>query len=306
MADLTNEVARAFEVELKVGDVQFLGMDDTCSAKKELSSDEDVERFSTPPAAMQLGEAEGASSQRVIRAALPERLFGDLQQRSLAVLARGKQMSKFNAQFGKEAEFSVKFFECGHFRLKEAPPGGPHSPAGSARGVIVEGRWEETDDDVRLEFLLRFQEQARRRNEDSLFELMPMEQRKTVLTFTQEKADCLTGDLPSSLVEDGVASVELRVENVSRQSQLAVGRGHDDSDDEEYRELLKPTLNKSLAKQQQRKPQRREWEDDWESDEPRWPMYLGICLFFVLIIAFAWVWYEETYSPEARKEFDEL
>lgn len=286
MEAVAAQLERAFETRIRHEEVRFFGVEG--SSTRVFQSDADVQRF-----------AGGAESEEghmlLIRAAVPEDVASKLRQpRRLAVLASGEQIAKYLVEAG-DVEFALHFFKCGHFRLKEAAAGQALAPL--SRGVVVEGTWEEQDTGVNLTFLFSCTCPTPRRyqEEDFLYEALPVETQDSVLEFRggegEKAGELLKGTLPSSLTGAQEALVELRrCEDV-----MPSQRGHRSLDDDAW----------DRRGSRNARP-KRHWEEDWESDEPTWPMYLGICLFIVIILVFAWVWYEETYSPEASREFDEL
>mmetsp|Transcript_53594 Transcript_53594/g.135360 ORF Transcript_53594/g.135360 Transcript_53594/m.135360 type:complete len:329 (+) Transcript_53594:61-1047(+) len=307
---LAGELSRAFETKVAPDEVEFLGFEGASTAGEILSSDEAVAGFcgSKEDSISETDTVDTASS-KVIKAELPERIASELRRpRKLALLAGGHQLAKYTGE-ADGRDFSLKVFDCGHFRVKEALASG--SSPSSSRGAVFEGRWDKTAKGVRLELLLRqVEQQSRRRPSDAsvTYEAVPPEVRQTNLTFVGGSEERLQGQLPT-FGEEAMICVELHKEADMVVKQTRARREEqDDDDDWECRQMLKPQV-------QQRPPPRvpprpkpyRDWDDDhWDSDEPTWPMYLGIFLFIVIFCVFAWLWYEERYSPEAKKEFDEL
>jgi len=312
---LLQELSRAFETKVEPGEVEFFGYEGTSSVGEALSSDEAVQGFcGSKDDTISETDTVDTASARVIKAELPERITSELRRpRKLALLANGRQLAKYNGEAdGHNLDFSMKIFDCGHFRIKEGSGGGGTSSSSrGAAGVVFEGRWEKAAQGIRLELLLRSAEQpARRRPSDTAnvtYEAIPPEVRQTSLACVKGSEDHLQGQLPI-LWEASMAQVELHREAdmVVKQSQARQVE-EDDDDDWECRQLLKPQVQRRPPPRPPPRPKpHRDWDDSWDSDEPTWPMYLGIFLFIVIFCVFAWLWYEERYSPEAKKEFDEL
>lgn len=315
LQELADELGHAFERQVKSEEVEFFVVDSN-AGKRPLASDEDVRDFSGPP--VQDGEVkEGAEGEETpvpgtIKAAVPEAITAKIRQpRKLSALSTGRQIAKWAGE-AHGIEFSLKAFDCGHFRLKEERMrSGSSSPSqGGGKCIIWEGRWEKLAEGIRLEFFLRYNSFARRTPADNIFySSPPPESRSATLTGNQKDEEHLRGPLPSSLAPEPIGDVVLRPE--ADLTQASRGRGarpssYDDDDDEEVREMLKPQLSKPPQRPKPRPQPRRDWDDDWSSDEPTWPMYLGIFLFIFIFCVFAYVWYEERYSTDAQKEFDEL
>lgn len=319
--DLLDELQRAFEGQVIPQGVDFVGLDSS-GGKRRLESDADVRLFSgakDPDAEGEGEEAEEDTSMRLanpsaIKMELPEAFATELRQpKRQAALATGRQVAKWVGEVPSlGVEFALNVFECGHFRLKEGHlrKGGSSSPASGKEDAISEGRWEENAEGVKLELMLCYTSHPRISKDSVLYGLPSPEQRFALLVPDPTEQELLRGSLPSSLSEGPVGEVLLRREEdmIAKSRREPVRRApapaDDDDDDWECREMLKPQLKKSQW--QPPKPPRREWDDDWDSDEPRWPMYLGIFLFIFIFVVFAYLWYEETYSTEATKEFDEL
>lgn len=300
---LAEELTRSFESRLQADEVEFFGVD-ASGKKSPLLSDEAVRDFCSTGDAEQ---ADAAADSRVlrVRTLLPERVAAEIRQpRRHALLAGGRQFLKYSTE-AADVEFSLNFFDCGHFRLKEALGGASSS---FSRGVVAEGRWTEEgdveqDSGVTLEFLLSYAHlvSRRRQDEEITFQAIPAEARITFLQLDKGSTgrQQLKGKLPSSLTGSPEAEVELYQEaDVVAKEKTSLDY---DDDDWECSEALK-----AYRKSPPRPKPQRSWEDDWDSDEPRWPMYLGIFLFIVIFVVFAWLWYEEQFAPEAGKEFEEL
>mmetsp|Transcript_15390 Transcript_15390/g.43691 ORF Transcript_15390/g.43691 Transcript_15390/m.43691 type:complete len:338 (-) Transcript_15390:74-1087(-) len=316
---LTSELRYALEQEVRPDEVEFAGTEVGAApdaAKEILDSDESVREFC---GLSDEGDVNGHSPplRKVIRTELPARIAAVLRRpRALALLATGRQVSKFAGELeGGGSEFSLRLFDCGHFRIKETAQGSP--------GVGVwEGKWEETSTSVKLQLLLHSQEQqqARRRSGDSAgtLQMVPPELRVAELAVSGgddsgEEAR-LHGDLPTMFGASPICRVQFHAEAMDpRQAasgddlrmQVKHGRpAADDSDDDaEYRQMLREAARRPRPVPP---PKKREWEDDFDSDEPRWPMYLGIFLFIVIFLTFSWALYEDWYGEEPAKEFDEL
>lgn len=309
---LAEEVSRAFETDLEPSEIQFIGRDTSTESTHELADDASVQGFCTVP---DEGESDQASvcsrASRVVSVDLPQRVLEDLRQpRKVALLATGRQTAKYCGEVqGFNADLALKIFDCGHFHIKESVGG---SSAG-LRGSIFEGRWEQDEAGLRLDFLLRYpcqQVRATRRDMQVTYEAVPHEARDASLKVaTRSNNECLEGRLPTCCSDEGTGLVLLRreqelPERETRTTRARARQVDDDDTDEELKALLRPQVRPPPPRP---KPVR-DWNEDqdWEMDEPTWPMYLGICLFFVIIIVFLWLWYEENYSPELKLEFDEL
>jgi len=312
---LAEEVSRSFETEVLPDEVEFSGAEGASSLWSSmqaalLADDESVKGFCS--------ESDGASkdstSSRVLRVEVPGRVLSALRQpRKVALLASGKQLLKYCGEVkGFNVDFALKLFDCGHFHIKETVGGSSAGP----RGAIFEGRWEKGAQGLRLEYLLRYPCQQNRRREASVaYEAVPHEVREASLSFKgsskgAKEEDQLEGQLPTSCTEEATTGfVTLRREEEISEQQAKNSRLYDDDDDEGFRAMLRPQVKNPPRQMQRPKPYREyDEERDWDSDEPTWPMYLGIFLFIVIFCVFAWVWYEERYYPESdsKKEFDEL
>jgi len=298
LQELAGELGRVFEQPVSPEAIEFFAIDDALG-KRPLSSDDEVRSFSSSAGGEeQNGEeaenenkSEGSTASGVIRAALPAPLEGVLRQaKRPATLATGRQIAEYAGDVKNHGiKFSFKVFDCGHFRLKEASgaasgSGTPSSPSAASKGFMMEGRWEEVKEGVKLDFQLRYAWHSRRRHDDSVtYSLPPPEVQPMMLVFGEEEQ--LRGPLPSLLASEPVGDIALQREA----------------------DAVAPVERSRPNKPRPAPPKpKRDWDDDWDSDEPTWPMYLGIFLFIFIICVFAWVWYEENYSVEAVRDSDEL
>lgn len=305
---LAEELSRAFETKVASDEVEFLGFEGSSTVGEVLSTDEAVIGFccSKDDTISETDTVDTVSS-KVIRAEVPERIVSELRRpRKLALLAGGHQIAKYTGEAeGRDIDFTLKVFDCGHFRIKETSSSSP-----SSRGAFFEGRWDKAAKGVRLELLLRcVEQQSRRRASDAsvTYEAVPPEARQATLAHVGGSEERLQGQLPI-FGEEAMALVELHKEADMVVQQTRARQVEDDDDDWECRQLLKPQMPKRPPPRVPQRPKpHRDWDDEhWDSDEPTWPMYLGIFLFIVIFCVFAWLWYEERYSTESKKEFDEL
>lgn len=73
----------------------------------------------------------------------------------------------------------------------------------------------------------------------------------------------------------------------------------------EFYGSLSPPLRQALSRLQRRATFAARMAQHGGSQEPSWPMYLGLCLFVIIFCIFAYLWYEENYGRDSATDLDE-
>jgi len=128
----------------------------------------------------------------------------------MGILTKGNRIAKYfgEDQVGtRQVETTLKLYDCGHFYMKQTLPGSGATPY----QIIFEGRLQENDRGIHLEYLLRYTGQTSKRADlDLSVQVLPPNQE----TFFAACGECdnknqLNGLIPAIVGEDEYCRVEV-------------------------------------------------------------------------------------------------
>lgn len=303
--ELVRRVGRAFETQIRPSEIRFYSTDHI--ERDWVKRDEDIITFMKKKSQSRMDE-------KLIKCQLPERLVpARWQPKKENILITGKQLSKY---FGDEpvstrqVEFSLKLFDCGHFRLKQTLPGSGASPY----WVIFEGRWTESPKGFKLEHLFRYPWQNSKRQLWEFAIEAVQAPCDSNMAYAGEAENQLNGWMPAIVGEDNWCWVEL-VREADVQNVPKTRFNEEDDDIEppapamEEPEAAAPTAGEPPEKGDcgVRDAKAAAEEEEYEDTEPMWPMLLGLTLFLTILAICAYLWWEERRGPDSgSSEYEEF
>lgn len=219
---IVNEISRAFCTKIPLEELRIQGTD--YMQKKRIKHDDDLKIWM---------KTEPKTYEKLIKVKIPQRIVPDSwQPKKDRLLVRGEMIAKY---FGDEevstrqVQFTLKFHDCGFFRLKQTLPGSGAHPY----WVIFEGKWERTEKGFAMEWCLRYPYQKYKKHDfDLAFEAMP-EDNKSNLAFADEREAQINGMIPAIVGTDPFSWVELVQEHDAEhnpKSRFAPEEGADSDD----------------------------------------------------------------------------
>lgn len=277
VSDILNELERAFEAKVVLNELVIMGTD--FMQKKRIITDADLKEWLN---------TESKTYEKLIKLKVPPRLMPlDWQPKTNLILGTGSLVAKYYADeevSERMVQFTMKFLDCGHFRLKQTLPGSGASPF----WVIFEGTWTKSDRGYQLEFRIRYPYQkSRKETFDLAFEAMP-ENHDTFIAFENETEKQLNGNLPAIVGTEPFCWVEL-VHEADQENDPGTRFNLEDD------EAPKPAPKEEKVEDPKPAPKRppatsTQYGDPLAKDEePNWPTYVGFTFFVLLVSVFSWM-----------------
>jgi len=329
--EIPDLISRAFETHVSLKELQPLFGTDHVE-KWRIKEDSDIGVFMAAKSKMNEAFAEKVIKINVPRGMVPTMWV----PKKVKILAKGNKTAKY---FGedevgtRQVEVSLKFFDCGHFYLKQTLPGSGPSPY----QIIHEGTWQETNRGFKLKFLLRYTGQTSKKSDlDLAIQALPPNL-DTSLSQSDESElkNQLCGLVPAIVGEDPLCRVEIyREPDVVEKAPL---RFNEDCPDPPSWKDPTPTGMRKRAEAPKEPPGRepapattptaparrsadgpaepephrrptlaaasgaRQWDYDSQpgveakDEEPMWPLLLGLSIFILILAIFAWhAWLERS------------
>lgn len=205
ISDIPELISRAFETQVTLQDIRpLIGTDHV--VKWPLNQDSDIPVFLTAKSQMREAFAE-----KVIKFTNPRGLMPPKwQPKKVKILATGRRLMKYfgeDAMGTREVQVSVKFFDCGHFYMKQSLPGSGACPY----QIVFEGRWEETEKGFRFTYLLRYTGQTSKKSDMdlSISALPPGQESFMAAAGEFDNKNQINGLVPATVGEDQFSRVEL-------------------------------------------------------------------------------------------------
>lgn len=252
IADIPLVISRAFETHVTLKEIQpIIGTDHI--VKFPLKEDKDIPVFMEAKSQMNEAFAEKVIKFTVPRGLMPSRW----QPKKVKILARGKRLSKYFGEdhvSSRQVEVSVKFFDCGHFYMKQSLPGSGAAPY----QIVFEGKYKQSDKGFHLDYYIRYTGQTSKKSEfDNAVSILPPNL-DTFLAYCDESDKQLNGLAPAIVGGEQTCRIEIyREPDVVDDSKA---RFNEDAADPPSWEWKEPTQEEREAHRKKQREKEREKE----------------------------------------------
>eukprot|EP00929_Paragymnodinium_shiwhaense_P031851 TRINITY_DN17761_c0_g1_i1.p1 TRINITY_DN17761_c0_g1~~TRINITY_DN17761_c0_g1_i1.p1 ORF type:complete len:388 (-),score=77.29 TRINITY_DN17761_c0_g1_i1:347-1510(-) len=198
-------ISRAFETAVEYNNVKpLIGTDHI--EKFPLKEDSDI-----PPFLAFKSQMNEAFAEKVIEFKVPQGLMPrPWIPKKCKILAKGNRIAKYFGEdevSSRNVEVSLKFFDCGHFYLKQSLPGSGAAPY----QVCFEGRYTQSDRGFHLEYYFRYTGQTSKLSDraiDNSISILPPNM-DSFVAFCNESDNQLNGMIPAVVGSEQLCRVEI-------------------------------------------------------------------------------------------------